>query len=36
VLPVDPLGQSGIGKELGMEGLLSNSEQKSVFISTER
>ncbi len=27
--------QSGIGKELGMEGLVHNTEQKSVFISTE-
>jgi acyl-CoA reductase-like NAD-dependent aldehyde dehydrogenase len=39
VFPQAPFGgykQSGIGKELGMEGLLNNSEQKSVFISTER
>ena len=28
--------QSGVGKELGMEGLVHNTEQKSVFISTER
>jgi acyl-CoA reductase-like NAD-dependent aldehyde dehydrogenase len=39
VFPQAPFGgykQSGIGKELGMEGLLNNSEQKSVFISAER
>ena len=39
VFPQAPFGgykQSGIGKELGMEGLINNSEQKSVFISTER
>ena len=39
VFPQAPFGgykQSGIGKELGMEGLLHNSELKSVFISTER
>jgi betaine-aldehyde dehydrogenase len=39
VFPQAPFGgykQSGVGKELGMEGLLNNSELKSVFISTER
>jgi acyl-CoA reductase-like NAD-dependent aldehyde dehydrogenase len=39
VFPQAPFGgykQSGIGKELGMEGLANNTEQKSVFISTER
>jgi betaine-aldehyde dehydrogenase len=39
VFPQAPFGgykQSGIGKELGMEGLVHNTEQKSVFISTER
>jgi acyl-CoA reductase-like NAD-dependent aldehyde dehydrogenase len=38
VFPQAPFGgykQSGIGKELGMEGLVHNTEQKSVFISTE-
>jgi acyl-CoA reductase-like NAD-dependent aldehyde dehydrogenase len=28
--------QSGIGKELGIEGLVNNTELKSVFVSTER
>ena len=28
--------QSGVGKELGMEGLVHNTELKSVFLSTER
>jgi betaine-aldehyde dehydrogenase len=39
VFPQAPFGgykQSGVGKELGLEGLLNNSELKSVFISTER
>ncbi len=38
VFPQAPFGgykQSGVGKELGMEGLVSNSELKSVFVSTE-
>ncbi len=38
VFPQAPFGgykQSGIGKELGMEGLAHNTELKSVFISTE-
>ena len=38
VFPQAPFGgykQSGVGKELGMEGLVHNTEQKSVFISTE-
>jgi betaine-aldehyde dehydrogenase len=37
VFPQAPFGgykQSGIGKELGMEGLVHNTEQKTVFIST--
>jgi acyl-CoA reductase-like NAD-dependent aldehyde dehydrogenase len=37
VVPQAPFGgykQSGIGKELGMEGLVHNTEQKTVFIST--
>jgi acyl-CoA reductase-like NAD-dependent aldehyde dehydrogenase len=39
VFPQAPFGgykMSGVGKELGMEGLANNTEQKSVFISTER
>jgi acyl-CoA reductase-like NAD-dependent aldehyde dehydrogenase len=39
VFPQAPFGgykASGIGKELGMEGLVHNTELKSVFISTER
>lgn len=39
VFPQAPFGgykQSGVGKELGMEGLLHNTELKSVFVSTER
>jgi len=39
VFPQAPFGgykQSGVGKELGMEGLVHNTELKSVFISTER
>jgi acyl-CoA reductase-like NAD-dependent aldehyde dehydrogenase len=39
VFPQAPFGgykQSGVGKELGMEGLVSNTELKSVFVSTER
>jgi acyl-CoA reductase-like NAD-dependent aldehyde dehydrogenase len=38
VFPQAPFGgvkQSGIGKELGMEGLIHNTELKSVFLSTE-
>ena len=38
VFPQAPFGgykQSGVGKELGMEGLVHNTELKSVFISTE-
>ena len=38
VFPQAPFGgykASGIGKELGMEGLVHNTELKSVFISTE-
>ena len=38
VFPQAPFGgykQSGVGKELGMEGLVSNTELKSVFVSTE-
>jgi acyl-CoA reductase-like NAD-dependent aldehyde dehydrogenase len=38
VFPQAPFGgykQSGSGKELGMEGLVHNTELKSVFISTE-
>ncbi len=38
VFPQAPFGgykQSGIGKELGMEGLVHNTELKSVFVSTE-
>ena len=30
-----PIGM-GVGKELGMEGLVHNTELKSVFVSTER
>ncbi len=33
--PFGGYGQSGIGKELGMEGLLHNTELKTVFVSTE-
>ena len=29
------LGETGTGKELGMEGLVHNTELKSVFVSTE-
>jgi acyl-CoA reductase-like NAD-dependent aldehyde dehydrogenase len=39
VFPQAPFGgykQSGVGKELGMEGLVHNTELKSVFVSTER
>jgi betaine-aldehyde dehydrogenase len=39
VFPQAPFGgykASGIGKELGMEGLVHNTELKSVFVSTER
>ena len=39
VFPQVPFGgykASGIGKELGMEGLVHNTELKSVFVSTER
>ena len=39
VFPQAPFGgykASGIGKELGMEGLIHNTELKSVFVSTER
>jgi betaine-aldehyde dehydrogenase len=39
VFPQAPFGgykQSGVGKELGMEGLVHNTELKSVFLSTER
>ena len=39
VFPQVPFGgykASGIGKELGMEGLAHNTELKSVFVSTER
>ena len=39
VFPQAPFGgykASGVGKELGMEGLVHNTELKSVFISTER
>jgi acyl-CoA reductase-like NAD-dependent aldehyde dehydrogenase len=39
VFPQAPFGgykASGVGKELGMEGLLHNTELKSVFVSTER
>ena len=38
VFPQAPFGgykQSGVGKELGMEGLVHNTELKSVFVSTE-
>ena len=38
VFPQAPFGgykQSGVGKELGMDGLEHNTELKSVFISTE-
>jgi aldehyde dehydrogenase (NAD+)/betaine-aldehyde dehydrogenase len=38
VFPQAPFGgykQSGTGKELGMEGLVHNTELKSVFVSTE-
>jgi betaine-aldehyde dehydrogenase len=38
VFPQAPFGgykQSGVGKELGMEGLIHNTELKSVFVSTE-
>jgi acyl-CoA reductase-like NAD-dependent aldehyde dehydrogenase len=37
VFPQAPFGgykQSGVGKELGMEGLVHNTEQKTVFVST--
>ena len=39
VFPQAPFGgykASGVGKELGMEGLVHNTELKSVFVSTER
>jgi acyl-CoA reductase-like NAD-dependent aldehyde dehydrogenase len=39
VFPQAPFGgykASGVGKELGMEGLMHNTELKSVFVSTER
>ena len=39
VFPQAPFGgykQSGVGKELGMEALVHNTELKSVFLSTER
>ena len=39
VFPQVPFGgykASGVGKELGMEGLVHNTELKSVFVSTER
>jgi betaine-aldehyde dehydrogenase len=39
VFPQAPFGgykQSGVGKELGMDGLVHNTELKSVFVSTER
>ena len=39
VFPQAPFGgykASGVGKELGMEGLVHNTELKSVFLSTER
>jgi acyl-CoA reductase-like NAD-dependent aldehyde dehydrogenase len=39
VFPQAPFGgykQSGVGKELGLEGLLNNTELKTVFLSTER
>jgi acyl-CoA reductase-like NAD-dependent aldehyde dehydrogenase len=39
VFPQAPFGgykMSGTGKELGMEGLVHNTELKSVFVSTER
>jgi acyl-CoA reductase-like NAD-dependent aldehyde dehydrogenase len=39
VFPQAPFGgykQSGVGKELGFEGLVHNTELKSVFVSTER
>jgi betaine-aldehyde dehydrogenase len=39
VFPQAPFGgykQSGVGKELGMEGLVHNTELKSVFVSTEK
>jgi acyl-CoA reductase-like NAD-dependent aldehyde dehydrogenase len=38
VFPQAPFGgykASGSGKELGMEGLVHNTELKSVFVSTE-
>ena len=38
VFPQAPFGgykASGVGKELGMEGLVHNTELKSVFVSTE-